>query len=76
MLGVLIPKVECTIRARRAEGAVDGVNRYGVDGIDVCDVILWRVPVTFEREVETMEVIAEDVNVDMTANLASLSSTY
>ena len=51
MLGYSVPEVECTVRAGGAEGAVDGVERDGVDGVNVRHVVRWGVAVTFEGEI-------------------------
>jgi hypothetical protein len=51
VLGVLVPEVERTVGAGRAEGAVDGVERDIVDGVDVGDAVGGGVTVTLEGEV-------------------------
>lgn len=51
VLGVLIPEVERTVGAGRAEGAVDGVERDIVDGVDVGNAVGGGVTVTLEGEV-------------------------
>lgn len=51
VLGVLVPEVEGAVGAGRAEGAVNGVERDVIDGIDVGDVIGGRVSVALEGEV-------------------------
>lgn len=54
VLCVLVPEVECAVAAGGAEGAVDGVEGYGVHGVDFCDVARRGVglAVAFEGEVE------------------------
>ncbi|KFY73627.1 hypothetical protein V499_06299 [Pseudogymnoascus sp. VKM F-103] len=49
---VLIPEVECAVRARRAEGAVLRVEGDGVHGVGGGDVVRGRGAVAFECEVE------------------------
>lgn len=53
VLGVLIPEMESTVTAGSAEGAVDGVEADGVDGVNVCDVtgVGRRFAVALEGEV-------------------------
>ena len=51
VLGVLVPEVECAVRAGRREGAVDGMEGNVVDGVNVGDVSLGRVAVALKREV-------------------------
>ena len=53
MLGILVPEVEGAVTARSAKGAVDRVEGYRVNSIDVDVVCRWRVPVAFEGEVGT-----------------------
>jgi hypothetical protein len=53
VFGVLVPEMECAVRAGGAEGAVLGVEGDCVYGEDFCDVALRRVllAVAFEGEV-------------------------
>ena len=53
MLGVFIPKMEGSVTASGAEGAVYGVEADGVDGVDVADVAAVGrcLAVAFEAEV-------------------------
>lgn len=51
VLRVLVPEVEGSVGASRAEGAVDRVEGDIVDGVDIGDVVGGRVAVAFEREV-------------------------
>jgi hypothetical protein len=46
-----IPEVKCAVRTSCAKGSMDGVERDGVDRVDVCHVVLWRVSVALEGEV-------------------------
>jgi hypothetical protein len=56
MLGNSIPKVESTVRTSRAKRAVLRVKGDGVDGIDICHVVLGRVAMAFEGEVRALNV--------------------
>jgi len=51
VLGVLVPKVECSIGTSSAECAMNGMERNIVDGIDIGDAVGGGVAVTLEREV-------------------------
>jgi hypothetical protein len=53
VLCVLVPEMEGAVGSRRAEGAVDGVEGDGVDGVDFGDVALRGVglAMAFEGEV-------------------------
>ncbi len=51
VLRVLVPEVERAVRPGRGEGAVDGVEGYVVDGIDVGYGSLGRVAVALEGEI-------------------------
>jgi len=46
-----VPEVECAVGTSGAEGAVDGVEGDGVNGVDLRDVVLGWVAVAFEGEV-------------------------
>lgn len=60
MLGDSVPEMECSIRAGRTEGPVDGVEGYRVYGIHVSHVVGGWVAVTFEGEIHTeMDCISE-----------------
>lgn len=54
VLSVLIPEVERAVRASSAEGAVDGVERYIVDGMYVDDVADCGVSMALEREIGSL----------------------
>lgn len=51
VLGVLVPEVEGSVRTGRAEGAVDGVERDVVYGVDVGGAVDGRVTVALEGKV-------------------------
>ena len=53
VLGILVPEVERAVAAGCAEGTVDRVEGYGVDGVDVRDVLVvgGDMAVAFEGEV-------------------------
>ncbi len=54
VLSILVPEMERAIAASRAEGAVDGVEGYVIDTVDITDVPLVRRgdSMAFEGEVE------------------------
>lgn len=54
VFSIFVPEMERAIAASRAEGAVDGVEGYVVDAVDVTDVALVRRgdAMAFEGEVE------------------------
>lgn len=54
VLGILIPEMECAVRSSGRKCAVNWVEGDGVDCVDVCNVVLRRVAVTLEREVEAV----------------------
>ena len=53
MFSVFVPEMERAVRARGAEGAVYGVEGYGVDGVNITLVARtgWCLPMAFEAEV-------------------------
>lgn len=84
VLGILVPEVECAIRTRCAEGAVNGVEGNVVDGVDIDDVVDGGIAVAFERKVRTVLNVSgsrcscfdSDKKQWGSAYLESLSSTY
>lgn len=59
VLGILVPKVEGAVRASSAECAVDWVERDVVDSVNVDNVVLRRISVTLEREVQAAKNVSE-----------------
>lgn len=53
VLRIFVPEVEGSIGPGSAEGAMYRVERDGVDRVDRCDIVGWRVAVAFEGEVGT-----------------------
>jgi hypothetical protein len=51
---ILVPEVECSIRAGCTESAVLGVERDIVDGMDIGDIVLGWISVTLEGEIEAV----------------------
>lgn len=54
VFSILVPKMEGAVAASRAERAVDGVERYVVDTVDITDIpLVWRGDtMAFEGEIE------------------------
>ena len=48
MLGDSVPEVEGAVRTGSAEGSILGVERDGIDGVDVGHVVLRWVAMAFE----------------------------
>lgn len=76
VLGVFVPEVERAVRAGRREGAVDGVERDVVDGVDAGNVSLRRVAVALEGEVGAVWLLACDHETEPTQGEASWHLTY
>lgn len=64
VLCILVPEMESAVTTGSAEGAVNGVERDGVDGVDVADVAVGRrgFTVTLEREIGRLVLLLDVVN--------------